>query len=415
MNHVTVVGAGVIGLFIAQEIRVRGIDVTLLEAKQAGSAASAGNAGWIVPSLSGPVPAPGLISTSIKWLLQPNSPLSIRPRIERDFARWLFRFWRSCSPDAYQQGVEATARFGRQTFELLDRLLADIAPFEMHADGILFAFESEEAMEHDRQQFKDLHQYGYELPHPLLGSAVQDCEPILTRHTRAAYVVPQERVIRPERLIRALVQTVVESGVDLRVESPVDGMEISGNHVTAVRTSTGTIETDAVVIAAGAWTPNVASLAGVHIPIEAGKGYSLDYSPPPATIRRPIYLHEARLAITPFDGTTRVAGTMELGAFNDHLPPSRLRSMAQAASKALEGWPADPAVARAWSGLRPMTPDGLPVLGWVPGYANLAVASGHAMLGLTLAPVTAVEIADLLVTGNASEQIKPFDPARFRN
>jgi D-amino-acid dehydrogenase len=155
-------------------------------------------------------------------------------------------------------------------------------------------------------------------------------------------------------------------------------------------------------------------MAGARVPIEAGKGYSLDYAPPPRPIGTPLYLHEARVAVTPFVDSVRLAGTMELSGLNEIIRPGRVAAIARAAAACLRDWPADSSRATTvWTGMRPMTPDGLPVIGLLPGYGNLAIAGGHAMLGVTLAPATGEALAELLTTGQAPSVLAPFDPARF--
>jgi D-amino-acid dehydrogenase len=130
------------------------------------------------------------------------------------------------------------------------------------------------------------------------------------------------------------------------------------------------------------------------------------------SFQRPVYLHDDRLAVTPLDGMVRVAGKTELGPRSHAIPSGRVRTMVRAMARAVDGWPAS-SEGSAHTGARPMTPDGLPVIGLVPGYRNLAVASGHAMLGVTLAPATAAALTELLVSGNVPPELRPFDPARF--
>ncbi len=168
-----------------------------------------------------------------------------------------------------------------------------------------------------------------------------------------------------------------------------------------------------MVLAAGAWTPKIARYAGVSLPIQAGKGYSLEFSPAPIHVKHPIYLHESRVAITPFRNALRLAGTLELAGLDPRVRPGRIAAISAAARQSLAGWPANPGNAHAWAGFRPITPDGLPVIGRLPGFENLLVASGHAMLGVTLAPVTGEAVAELLVSGGALERLVPFDPGRF--
>jgi D-amino-acid dehydrogenase len=152
----------------------------------------------------------------------------------------------------------------------------------------------------------------------------------------------------------------------------------------------------------------------VKLPLQGGKGYSLDYTPPPVEVRHPIYLHEARVAVTPFDGTVRLAGTMEFSGINEIVRPARVEAISRTAATMLAGWPANPSRATTvGNGLRPMTPDGIPVIGLLGGYCNLVVATGHAMLGVTLGPATGNAIAEILVNGRVPNATKPFSPARF--
>jgi D-amino-acid dehydrogenase len=175
-----------------------------------------------------------------------------------------------------------------------------------------------------------------------------------------------------------------------------------------------------VVVAAGAWTPRLLKSLRASVPIEAGKGYSIDLAPPPALlapVRRPLYLHETRVAITPLEGMIRLAGTMEFSGLNHDVRRERVAAIARSAAWAIHGWPertptSGPGV-RVWNGPRPMTPDGLPIIGRLPGYRNLVVASGHAMLGVTLAPATGEAVAELITTDRPPDVIAPFDPARF--
>jgi D-amino-acid dehydrogenase len=414
VQRVVVIGGGVVGLCAAEALRRRGGEVTVVDAATPGGGASAVNAGWIVPSLSGPVPEPGLVRTSLKWMLKADSPLYIKPRADLAFARWIFAFWRRCNARAYHAGLEATAELARRAMTLFDQLRANGVAFELHQDGLLFAYLTPTELEHDLRRLEPLRTFGYEPPAPLDRAAVHDLEPSLADVVVGGYLLAQERHVRPDSLMAGLVAHLTANGVEVRAKTAVMGFERHGSRVTAVQTTGGRIDADAALICAGAWTPGVARLAGVRLPIEAGKGYCLDYAPPPMQpIRHALYLHEARVAVTPLDGMVRLAGTMEFSGLNDRIPPKRVEAIARAGRRFLRDWPAGLGDARTGAGMRPMTPDGLPVIGLLPGYANLAVASGHAMLGVTLGPSTGEAIADLLVSGSPTDILKPFDPGRF--
>jgi len=175
----------------------------------------------------------------------------------------------------------------------------------------------------------------------------------------------------------------------------------------------GAARADAAVIAAGAWSSRVARLFGVQLPVRPGKGYSVDFEPPPVATRIPIMLTEAHCVVTPLDGVVRVAGTMEFGGLDERVSGTRVAALRRAPARYLRGWdPAAPSLAPS-AGLRPMAPDGLPIIGRLSAFEGLYVASGHAMLGLTLAPRTATLLAAMILDGQDPAVLRPFSPRRF--
>jgi D-amino-acid dehydrogenase len=407
----------VIGLCAAYWLQKRGCRVTVLDAGSPGGACSKGNAGWIVPCLSGPVPAPGVVKSSLRWMLRSDSPLYIKPRLEAEFIRWLLTFWRHCNARDYRAGLEAVGELNRRTMPLYDELRASGVEFEMHCDGLLFAYRSAEELEHDLAGFAMLEPYGYCNPAPLRGEELHCLEPALADSVIGGYWFPQERHVYPESLMAGLVDVLLEDKVDLRTHTGVSGFRGYGRRIHAVEAGGDSVEADAVVVAAGAWTPAILSLVKATLPIEAGKGYSIDYAPSPCPIQHALYLHEARVAVTPLHGMTRLAGTMELSGTNTDIVPERVAALAHAANRYLCDWPIEETpttnISPAWTGMRPLTPDGLPVIGVVPGFDNLVVASGHSMLGVTLGPATGEAVSELVVTGREPEVLRPFHPSRF--
>jgi D-amino-acid dehydrogenase len=388
--------------------------VTVLDAREPGTAASAVNAGWVSPSLAGPVPVPGLVKTSLKWMLNPESPLFIKPRIDPSFLKWLYRFWRSCRLDRYEAGLEATAVLGQRTMEIMDDWVAQGVEFEMHRYGLLFAYRTLQEMERDLKAFDAVTPYGYAPPAPLYGDDLRQFEPVLGPQMLGGFHVEEERTVQPISLVKGLLRKLEEVGVTIRVGSPVVDLDISSGRVVAVRTPSERIETEKVLLAAGAWTRHVAKMAGVTIPIESGKGYGLDFRPSPVKPRRSVYLHEDRVAVSPFDDSLRLSGTMELSGLSEQFTQRRIDAIHKTGKRLLNDWPKDAKPAQVWTGMRPMAPDGLPVLGAVPGFGNFYVASGHAMLGVTLAAVTGVQMAELITSGRPSEVLQPFRADRFR-
>lgn len=412
MARVVVVGAGVIGLASAWALRTRGAEVTVLERGLPGKGASAGNAGWIVPSMSTPLPAPGLVGTSVKWMLHSDSPLYIKPRVNPSFMRWMWGFYRNCRPGPYAAGMTALIDLNRTTFPLLDEMRADGVSFEMHKQGLLYVGMDAGGVAQEHEHVSELERFGFPIPELLDADAVQALEPALTSDVAGGFLLPDERHVRPESFTGGMVEWLTERGVQVLSGIDVRGIDRRGSRVQAVTTNIGPVEADAVLLAAGSWSGRVAKQMGFALPIEAGKGYSITIDHPLLDLRHPLDLVDARAAITPFDDALRVAGTMELSGLNTKLLQPRVHAIRAAARRYLRGWH-DGGSEQVWVGMRPLTPDGLPIIGRVVGTPNLYVATGHQMLGVTLAPATGGAIADLILDGHSDVNLTPFDPARF--
>jgi D-amino-acid dehydrogenase len=173
-----------------------------------------------------------------------------------------------------------------------------------------------------------------------------------------------------------------------------------------------TVEADAFVLAGGAETGQLARVCGHPLPLQAAKGYSVTVRAPALRLVRPVHLPEAHLALTPFDGALRVAGTLELSGLNLRVDERRVAALKRATLRELPN-AFDGKGSATWVGMRPVTPDGLPVIGAVPGCPNLFVASGHQMLGITLAPATGEALARCMLSGETPAELRAFDPGRF--
>ena len=272
-------------------------------------------------------------------------------------------------------------------------------------------------MHHDYDEIRWVTEYGFEMPDLLDGDAARALEPGLSDEVVGGYWMRHERSVRPDTLVTGFRDRLREGGAVIRDGERVVGFGARDGRVTSVVTDAATYAASTVVVAAGAWTPQILEPLGVRVPIEAGKGYSIDFAPPPVTLTKPLYLHESRVAITPMNGSLRLAGTMELSGLNHVVRPERVQALLRRTGEAIRDWPpevrTDAPGVKVWHGPRPLTPDGLPVIGWMPGWRNLAVASGHSMLGVTLAPATGEAVAEMIVSGRTPDVLRPFDPARF--
>lgn len=412
METTVVIGGGVIGLLSAYELRRRGRSVVVLDKGEFGRGASKGNAGWITPSLSAPVPAPGLVSESIRWMLRPDSPLYISPRAVPGMLGWLMSFWRHCNERAYRRGMAALAQFNRTTLADFDALRQAGLEFEMHTTGLLYVFLSEQTMERWLRDAEGWMEAGASKPVSMTPSETVDFEPSLRPDVAGSAFVPSERHVRPESLLCSVQEWLSANGVELRAHCPAVDFVIESGRIVAVRTAHEVIPAEQVLLATGAEAAYLARRAGFRLPMQAGKGYSLTIQEPRLKPKRSMYLVEGRVALTPFRDGLRVAGTMELSGVNTNLDERRIAGIKKSADRYLRDWQGG-GDTEAWVGMRPMLPDGLPAIGRAPGIDNLFVATGHAMLGITLGPTTARAIADLMTQGDSEYDLTPFDPGRF--
>lgn len=411
-TRAVIVGAGVIGLATAYRLAQDGLAVTVVDAARSGAGASTRNAGWIVPILSTPVPAPGMLGQALRWMLRSDSPLYVRPSPRPEHVRFMARMLRHCNRADFEHGVEALTALNERTTALFDEYQRDGVRCEYHRTGHLLVFTTQSTMRSYQTETTPMARIGHPAE-PLSGDEVRDLEPAISTNVRAGLRCPQERHLDPDTLIDGLEERCRELGVEFVYDRPVTGIRLTGNAATSVRAGDDDLPADLFVLAAGARTGTLSRLAGVPLPIQPGKGYGLDDTSKSVKLRHGVYLGEAKVAVTPLSDRLRLAGTMEFGSVDTTLDANRLRGITNAAGQYLTGF-RPPSQSHAWTGMRPMTPDGLPVIGPLPGKDNILVASGHSMLGVTLAPITAELIAAHIKDGiERSGLARPFSPQRF--
>ena len=409
---VAVVGGGVIGLCSAYALARRGATVTVIDRDRCGASTSSGNAGWVTPGLAAPVPAPGVVRQALRWMFDPESPFLVRPRLDPGFLGWGIRFWRACGEARHTAGLRATLDLARPTNELFDAMEADGVDFEMHRDGLLYLVRSAEAVESWRAMYDELAALGFDGQVELLDrEGVRALEPGVADAVEAGLIARVERHVRPESLVGGLRRALLGRGV--RIEESAVVTEIIGmRDGWRIRTAAGAIDADRVVVAAGVWSRELLAPLGLRLPLEAAKGYSITAPANGGAPHHPLYLTEIKVGVSPFDGAVRLAGTLELAGLNLDVDHRRVRALSRHAAEYVDGLrPARGAVE--WAGLRPITSDGLPVIGEVPGRPGLFVATGHHMLGVTLGPATGEALAPLVLEDRLADVLKPLTPGRF--
>lgn len=408
---VAIIGSGIIGLACAYRLAQRGCEVVVLGDRAPGSGASSINAGWIAPAHSGPVPGPGIVLQTMRWMLHRDSPVYVRPSISPSFLTFMGRMLRACNAASYWRGFEATARLAAGTMDELDAWVADGISFEMHRGGELMAFITEAEFQAAAAGLDRVRRVGFE-PAVLTGDEARAMVPALSDEVIHAVHYPHERHLRPSSLVEGLLRRCRELGVEI-VENRVEKAWALPSGGVELRCQSGPVTADACIVAAGAWSARLTRLFGASLPIRPGKGYSLDFTPAPLDLPMFVLLSEAHCAVTPLDGMMRVCGTMEFGPLDETINAARVRAIRKAPGRYFRTWNPDAPSSAPTAGLRPMTPDGLPVIGRLRPWDSVYVASGHAMLGVTLAARTSSELAKIVVDGGSSEILEPFSPRRY--
>jgi D-amino-acid dehydrogenase len=406
-RSVAVLGGGVIGLCCAYYLSQAGYEVTVVERDGIGSGASRGNAGEICPDLVEPLPAPGVIGPALRTLHRPDAALYLRPRPSVDLARFLIGFSSHANRKDHRSGAAALAGLADGTFELFAELEKSGVDAKANKDGFLYVYGSTAAA---RKALRAAEELGAPVdPAGLLDHAdLTDREPLLADAARAGFLVADQWSIDPNLFVDGLADALRAQGVEIVTGARVTRVEESGER-TRTHTSVGVFEADRAVLAAGIWTRSVGRAMGVDLNIVAGKGYSFTV-PAESAPSRLVHLGDAHVAVNPLGGALRIAGTMEFDTDHDRFDPRRLSAIVAAARPYLSG--VDWAARRdEWVGPRPMTPDGLPAIGRLPGHRGVFVAAGHNMLGLMLAPATGRLITELV--SGARDAVPAFDPARI--
>jgi D-amino-acid dehydrogenase len=410
-RNIVVIGGGAVGLISAYHLAREGANVTLVDARRTGRGAAEVNAGWICPAEAAPVPGPGMIAKSLKWMLRKDSPLYIRPSLDPAFVKFMLGMWRSCNAAAQRAGYEAHLRLADGTIEAYDDYRADGLDFELRHDGLLMAFTDRANLEHHLDNLDLARKYDRD-PQVLLGDEVRSYEPHLSDQVCGGVLFPKEEHVDPVALMRALHRRLVQLGVTILEDAPLAGIERVGQHLVSVRAGEETLEADAFVLAAGAWTGPLSRLMGVPLPVRPGKGYSIDVEA--FGLRSSVNLSDAKVAVTPLTRNLRLAGTMEFAKLDEELNQIRVGAILRAPTRYFRDWQPPPlATVRPRAGIRPMTPDGMPIIGQLGDFDNVFVSTGHGMQGITLGPGSAMALADLVLHGHQPEVLKPFTPARF--
>jgi len=455
-KSIVVIGAGVIGLCTAYYCARRGHRVTVIDRNfEERDGCSFGNAGMVVPSHFVPLAAPGMVTLGLKWMWNPESPFYIKPRLDWDLISWAWKFMRAANAGHVQRSaplIRDLSFASRACFEeMAGEWATGVRPssgagiselpsasnnpsarggghvsapgdgrtpraaddFGFVKKGLVMLCKTQESLDHEAAFAKQANALG--VPAEVLDAkGVVKLDTDVTMDVAGGVYFPKDCHLSPNRFMAALKQQCDALGVRFVWEAEAQGFTHHASLITDLQTSAGEFGADELVLCGGSWSPNLVSDLGLKLPMQAGKGYSLTLSKPRELPQICSIFTEARVAVTPMGGTLRFGGTMEIAGLNEDINPVRVQGIIKSVPNYYPKFTTeDFAGIQPWRGLRPCSPDGLPYLGRTAKFSNLTIATGHAMMGLSLGPITGKLVSEILSGEKPSHDLTLLNPDRY--
>ncbi|WP_435355956.1 NAD(P)/FAD-dependent oxidoreductase [Emticicia sp. SJ17W-69] len=425
----TIIGSGVIGLFSAYYLNKQGYEVTIIERSNGDDSCSMGNAGMIVPSHFIPLAVPGMIEKGIRWMFNAESPFYVKPRLNLDLISWGLKFYQAANKKQVEQAMPAL----RDISLLSKALYQDLAKtadfdFAFEEKGLMMLCKTQHTFEEEVEVAHQANELGLKTK-ILSTKELHEFEPEVKPDVAGAVFYEGDAHLYPNQLVKNLKKHLENKGVKFLYNTEVTGFEFEKNEIKSIKikqsvgeatqnrtANRSELKTQNLIIATGSWSPLLADMLNIGLPMQAGKGYSVTYEQNEGKkLNIPSILLEARVAITPMsDNLIRFGGTMEIGGLNDEINMNRVRGIIKSVPNYFPDYQiAVPQKEQVWYGLRPCSPDGLPYIGRTNKYKNLVIASGHAMMGLSLAPATGKLVQEIIENQKNSIDIGLYKPERY--
>ena len=413
---VTIIGGGIIGLSSAYYLQESGHEVTVIDKTDMTDNCSYGNAGYVCPSHFVPLATPGIVKQGLKWMLNSQSPFYVQPRFSRSLVEWGLQFMKAATPEHVERSaipLRDIAILSKKMYETWTELPQ--FNFAYQTKGLLEIFQTSAGAEHAKHAWQKAHQLGLTDTELLDYSALQQLEPQTKINALGAIFFKCDAHLYPNKLMQQLMADLKQKGVSIHSTEEVTGFENKNGSISKVITEKNVYDTDAVIIASGSWSRELAALMKVKIPLVPGRGYSVTLEDSPYQLNHPAVLIEGRVALTPMDGNKiRFGGTMEITSTQTPPRISRVAGILKAVEKFFPEFRVPlPAMDKVWYGYRPCSADGLPYIGRTKQWKNVIMATGHAMVGLSLGAGTGKLVSEILNEQSLSMDISAFDPGRF--
>jgi D-amino-acid dehydrogenase len=412
-KEIVIIGGGIIGLCSAYYLQKEGHKITVIDKSDFSSGASYVNAGYITPSHIISLAAPGMISKGIKWMFNPASPFYVKPRFDIDFLKWSLAFKKSATAVKVEKSIPVIKDINLLSRELYQELKSskEFDFFYQHK-GLLMYYQTEKAGEEEWNVGKKAIELGLKVEN-LSKEEVTKIEKNVDLNIKGAVFYQSDAHMTPNEFMPQLKSYLEKKGVTILANEEVKNIEIKNDKLVSVTTENHVLNADEFVIATGSWTQNFAKKLNIDIPVQAGKGYRVNVNRE-TNITIPAILMEAKVAVTPMNGFTRFAGTMEIGGINHKINPVRVNAIAKAGQQYFPNLKINQEEKdEAQCGLRPLSPDGLPYIGKSTKCKNVTFATGHAMMGWSLGPATGKLVSEIISDKKTSLDLSPFHVDRF--
>jgi D-amino-acid dehydrogenase len=411
LHHVTIIGAGIVGISCALNLLRDGHTVTVVDRNEPGEGCSKGNAGVFSNDYYVPLSIPGMLTQVPRWLLDPLGPLSIRFRHLPEFLPWLIHFLRAGFPARVEEICNALEPLLMSSLEEHQALAKGTeAENLIRAKGCMYVYENEKILARDATSWKLRISRGTEFER-LNAEQIREREPALAPIYEIGYFLSDiGHTVEPMLLVKGLAKSFKKSG-GVILKREVRDILAGPDGPKGLITDQGVLDVNILVISAGAFSNQLTARLGSPVPLQGERGYHATISNSGKKLNVPIIVNNHKFIATPMSTGIRFAGTAEYGGLDAKPNYARSQVLVQHAKKMLPGL--DTSKISEWSGLRPTLPDSLPVIGPSPHLPNLFFAFGHQHIGLTAGPRTGRLISDLIAKRTPNMDLHPFRSNRF--
>lgn len=412
-QDVIVVGAGIIGIACAHYLSKAGRRVTVIDQGDVARGCSHGNCGYICPSHVLPLTEPAALRMGIKSLFNPRAPFRVKPRLSPALWKWMWEFGRRCNHrQMLAAGKHLQAILNSSMREYKQLVREESLECEWKEKGLLYVLRTTAGLRSFAEGDRFLTDEFGVSARRIEGDQLTSFDPALKPGLAGGFLYECDASVRPDLLNTSWWRRLESRGVNFVRQCRMNGIRKANKRIELIETANGPMRAAQYVFAMGAWSPQMSAELECPIPIEQGKGYSVTMARPEPCPQYPMLFPEHRVGVSPFDNGYRLGSMMEFAGYDTSIPAHRIQQLQDSAEPYLVSKPAGGTL-EPWYGWRPMTWDSLPIIGGVPRLANAFLATGHNMLGMTLAAATGRLISELMDNREPHIDPAPYSPRRF--